>query len=624
MRQHLLVALLCMLIFTADCHAISSAVPGPEHVIGSQSASELMFLLATSAELVLSVWEVTSQKERQETWKKVSLVFPSYQLWRGHFSPDDISGPAQVCIDWMPVLRQPYTENEIEACWTLMNESVGDKQIVGESGARDMTKDNIIALMKFLLRILVIIFAASVPMEFLSGHAVWVPGTKQASTSQDRCPPIAASKTEQFGTYEFIDPSLTICSGNHYGSICHIVCQPGYVPSPHFGNVAVCALDLSTNTLRWLPDNKAYQDICRPDVVQGAPNLIVHLSKFDNSRGALVDPARIGLDAIPEPCWDDINCRLTRTQSAQYIPVPTRPADSLRDWLSFSKSANSGQSLRINLFPFNGFQELTLFVVLQPTTRADILNSQGFVRLGAISSAIVDHVKWDEMMTTLKATSLCDNQKIILTICIKGDTAKTGRIHLRVNGEPFDEGEGFRVALTDTTTWDNVVPLFKSGATRLPIPVGHAGPLTNFDRTKGYSGLLGELILYNNFLDPLSVDQANLRRIETIEWHLATKWGFADALVPAKPQKPVISTQSKGGIKLYLPEQGTGYSLGKFSQTLRSNMGDALEINPDTSIDTTLAQGHQFWVEASNPSLPTCAWFGQSQVLVSEKVRLTN
>jgi len=83
------------------------------------------------------------------------------------------------------------------------------------------------------------------------------------------------------------------CSaGTEFGSICPVVCRPGYTVNSHYGNVAVCTVTVQSNQgmLQWFP--VAPTEMCTPDIVMGTPNQVFRYQASVNT-GANV--------------WDDLS-----------------------------------------------------------------------------------------------------------------------------------------------------------------------------------------------------------------------------------------------------------------------------------------------------------------------------
>jgi len=232
---------------------------------------------------------------------------------------------------------------------------------------------------------------------------------------------------------------------------------------------------------------------------------------------------------------------------------------------------------------------------------------------------VLTNSQWKTLQNSITPPSLaCSSTMAVYSLFLQIVSDYSGLLHIRLNGLPVGPPKGTIIDLGNQHQpaqfgWGDIVPFFSSP----PLGKFTVGQDPSADMSSYFNGKVAEIVAYNKFLDPLLVDLLNLRKIEAIEWQLASKWGFPSSMAPARPDVPkliAISTQAQmigaAKIQFEFTPQGAGYSSSTFSQTLNyvddqyptaSPVSLPLEISQSGTLVTSLNYGHgyQFWIESA-------------------------
>jgi len=155
------------------------------------------------------------------------------------------------------------------------------------------------------------------------------------------------------------------------------------------------------------------------------------------------------------------------------------------------------------------------------------------------SGVVTTHPEWTTVQSSIFSVTPCVTPGFVVTVAIQAFSATAGVLHVRINGNNLFT-DGISILINDLTkvTWPVLVPVFGT-ETRQIVTIGQAS-VGSFDTSKSFDGDIAELLVYSRYIDPLIDDHGNLRLIEAIEWHLATKWISGSVMMPSKPTVPII------------------------------------------------------------------------------------
>jgi len=198
----------------------------------------------------------------------------------------------------------------------------------------------------------------------------------------------------------------------------------------------------------------------------------------------------------------------------------------------------------------------------------------------------------------------------------------TATLHIRLNGIPVGPPTGTIIDLESQPqppqySWSNIIPLLSTSPTA-KIHFGQDPKIQNSPFPINYfDGSIAEVAIYNYFLDPLTFDLMNLRKIEAIEWQLAYKWDFTENIAPAMPDTPQIVAISTAGqvigparVQLEFSPQGAGYNESIFVQSLfyvdsktPTNIPSQISLTANqvgvVVPSLTFGESYQFWIEST-------------------------
>jgi len=149
------------------------------------------------------------------------------------------------------------------------------------------------------------------------------------------------------------------------------------------------------------------------------------------------------------------------------------------------------------------------------------------------------------------------------------------------------------------------------------VPLGYAGLFSaQFDKTRSYNGDIAEVILYNTFMDPMIVNQFHLRRIEAIEWHLASRWGFSQMMAPVV--SPAVKWHRNGdAVTLANPVTNGGYQGDRLKQSFMTYppvQGTASLIGQSVTLAPVPAGKTSAWIRSELKDAPDCMWYNSKGI----------
>eukprot|EP00299_Pterocystis_sp_00344_P014684 c7289_g1_i2.p1 GENE.c7289_g1_i2~~c7289_g1_i2.p1 ORF type:complete len:563 (+),score=129.05 c7289_g1_i2:42-1691(+) len=498
----------------------------PQSLTNPDRINFFVFYLIVAVTFLSKYYKEAMISEKNVRWTNIARVFPTLQMYKGAYLASDLPGPERLCQEWG---GEGYTD---EMCWEKMLQSVGDKTWSPIAKYKPHSKLAMSIIESFgMLVVMLPAYFLSIKIHSLYGTAGGSEGS--AIVSQSDCGPLFShfNSDKQYAGPDgfFLNGDvenaygLACKSGKEIGATCEVICRPNYIPSPHYGNIAVCGLD-SSQRVTWLPAGPvAAANMCVPDIVMASPGLELHYRGDVNSVTFARDfsgHGRHGVLPVGATQIEISDGTWVFSSTNQVFLVGDLPGESM--FLRTGQAAPSGTN--------RALIDASIFLVVAPRSVDDYKKMIDIINLAVVFDA------------TVPASCMPVDQQLHLVSLVFWIDGTTQRFSLRVDGVSCNSPTGVAVSRTlpSTANWHLFSHEKKSIAVigcQFPQS-GTAARGASCDSAAQFQGKIAEVVLYtmagHNTDTQCALDGAysvqttcSRYRLEAIEFFLMTKNSIA-------------------------------------------------------------------------------------------------
>eukprot|EP00298_Acanthocystis_sp_HF-20_P008398 c17657_g1_i2.p1 GENE.c17657_g1_i2~~c17657_g1_i2.p1 ORF type:complete len:630 (+),score=218.43 c17657_g1_i2:29-1891(+) len=534
------IAFLIMLSRVTYCEESALQIKTESKIdIANISAEETFFLISIFFYFYIQHLNSSKHNGMEKKWKYIVNVFPTYQMWRGAFGDDHATA---LChhLGLKSKNQLLFSEKELQRCYQDAKENIDQEN-------KKASKKFVLPIVLGLIKILIVGIIYTIVFHQLADPFIPFQPTLKTSAGET-CEPLYSNDLNTHGAFDngdFDESSGFFCQNNTFGSICNVVCAPGYIQNELWGGTAICALH--ENFLHWVPTSSnltdpAGQSMCIPDPLYAIPGMIFSVNGINYFEGyanlkttnQFIPPV---LSSFPNAEEIYFTTQVVGTELESLGPKKDSESHGLVTSLLFRTNNILPSCLRGEL-PIDRIRQgkhLLLFAVIDPEDMTSWLR-------------FTDIVNLETVMTISNLPPVTSRQWSVVTIVVNMKTSTTFDFSYRVDGYTIKRE-------TVTLNCATFVPskLFCEPATLDSSVLLGCASLQN-----QFNGWIAEMSVYDIGIDMSVDDGENLRAVEEVEWFLATRYHIRDKFAPAQPQKPLIKyVPSVKGVQIFNFPQAT-------------------------------------------------------------------